>query len=260
MKYLSQLKSDYIVQYFHHWIEENNLYILTEYCFDNLRNILAIKPIVFERNENQAMNSIEYYISCEIFRQITEALNYLHSLKPEPLILRDLKPENILIGMSGIKRICKLSDIGLKKTEHISLFEKKNKLSEVNWIESENIETTNYRAPETYYSSCFDQKCDIWSLGMIALEIFDINDRMCNTDSFKFVKIEQLITRRMLNARSQLRISTEILLDEFEFDYLKLATFSIKYAEFENYIEIFTSKNLPYFIDILKGANSYSNS
>ena len=72
---------------------------------DNLRNMLKNKSKVFERNENQAMNSIEYYISCEIFRQITEALNYLHSLKPEPLIHRDLKPENILIGMSGNKSL-----------------------------------------------------------------------------------------------------------------------------------------------------------
>ena len=87
-----------------------------EYCFENLRNVLTIKPIVFERNENQAMNSIEYYISCEIFRQITEALNYLHSFKPEPLIHRDLKPENILIGMSGNKRICKLADFRLSKS------------------------------------------------------------------------------------------------------------------------------------------------
>ena len=99
------MSGDYVVQYIDHWFENNSLFIQMEYCFDNLRNVLTIKPKVFERNENQAMNSIEYYISCEIFRQITEALNYLHSLKPEPLIHRDLKPENILIGMSGNKRV-----------------------------------------------------------------------------------------------------------------------------------------------------------
>src|ERR1700712_3272782 len=110
-----KLKSDFVVNYYNSWIENNRLFIQMEYCFDNLRNILSIKPIVFERSENQAMNSIEYFISCEIFRQITEALNYLHSLKPEPLIHRDLKPENILIGMSDNKSICKLADFGLSK-------------------------------------------------------------------------------------------------------------------------------------------------
>ena len=135
-----------------------------EYCFDNLRNILTIKPIVFERNENQAMNSIEYFISCEIFRQITEALNYLHSLKPEPLIHRDLKPENILIGMSGNKYICKLADFGISK-----FFDGKTQ------YHTKYLGTNGYRAPEVN-SGMYDTKADIFSLGMIAVEIFDLGE------------------------------------------------------------------------------------
>ena len=100
---LPQMSDKYFFKYFNHIIESQFIFIQMEYCFDNLQNVLTIKPIVFERNENQAMNSIEYYISCEICRQITEALNCLHTLKPEPLIHTNLKPENILIGMSGKK-------------------------------------------------------------------------------------------------------------------------------------------------------------
>ena len=135
-----------------------------EYCFENLRTVLKNKPIVFERNANQAMNSIEYYVSCEIFRQITEALNYLHSLKPEPLIHRDLKPENILIGMSGNKRICKLADFGLSKfTEDHTQSHDPTKV----------MGTLGYSAPEVK-SINYDTKVDIYSLGMIALDIFNL--------------------------------------------------------------------------------------
>ena len=136
-----------------------------EYCSKNLRNILTIKPKVFKRNENQAMNSIEYYISCEIFRQITEALNYLHSLKPEPLIHRYLKPENILIGMSGNKRICKLANFGISKfidqncTQYLT----------------KSVGTHSYSAPEMK-SGIYDTKVDVYSLGMTALDIFNLTD------------------------------------------------------------------------------------
>ena len=163
MDILSQLSSDYVVQYITHWIENNNLFIQMEYCSENLGNILTIKPIVFERKENQAMNSIEYFISCEIFRQITEALNYLHSLKPEPLIHRDLKPENILIGISGNKRVCKLTDFGISKTTENNY--DYPIISEVDY---------RYRAPEINHTVGYYTKADIYSLGMVGIDVFDL--------------------------------------------------------------------------------------
>ena len=135
-----------------------------EYCFDNLRKVLTIKPIVFERNAKQAMNLIEYYISCEIFRQITEALNYLHSLKPEPLIHRDLKPQNILIGMSGNRRVCKLADFGISKF-----------IDDNTQYHTKCLGTQKYSAPELSDGVC-DTKVDLYSLGMIALDIFNLTD------------------------------------------------------------------------------------
>ena len=161
---LLQLSYNYVVQYFNHWIEKNYIFIRMEYCFENLRNVLTIKLIVFERNANQAMNSIEYFISCEIFRQITEALNYLHSLKPEPLIHRDLKPENILIGMSGNKRIFKLADFGTSKfTEEQTQYHTKC------------LVTQKYSAPELS-EGIYDTKVDVYSLGMCATDIFNLGD------------------------------------------------------------------------------------
>ena len=164
------MNGDYVVRYYKHWIENNYIFIQMEYCFENLRNVLTIKPIVFERNENQAMNSIEYYISCEIFRQITEALNYLHSLKPEPLIHRDLRPENILIAMSDNKRVCKLANFGLSK-----FIEEDQTPNHTKYSQNTQINHHSYRAPELE-TGIYDTKVDGYSLGMIALDIFDLSN------------------------------------------------------------------------------------
>ena len=135
-----------------------------DHCFENLRNVLTIKPKLFERSKNQAMNSIEYFISMKIFRQITEALNYLHSLKPEPLIHGNLKPENILIGMSCNKRICKLADFGLSKFIE-DYFEYHPTIGVMK----------RYRAAEIGSDNRYDTKFDVLRLGMIGIELFSFD-------------------------------------------------------------------------------------
>ncbi|CAG2176322.1 unnamed protein product [Oppiella nova] len=59
------------------------------------------------------MDCVEYFISCEIFKEILECVQYLHESKPQ-IIHRDLKPENILI-VKNVRngRFLKLCDFGL---------------------------------------------------------------------------------------------------------------------------------------------------
>ena len=66
-----------------------------ELCSDNLKNIIEEKQKCFEKHSKKAMNSIEFYISCQLFRELLECVQYIHGLKP-PIIHRDLKPANIL--------------------------------------------------------------------------------------------------------------------------------------------------------------------
>ncbi|CAG2181082.1 unnamed protein product, partial [Oppiella nova] len=82
-------------------------------CSDSLKNILQNKPQVFGRQPEEPMNSIEFYISCHIFKEILECVQYLHELNP-PVIHRDLKPDNILIS-SQLRngRFIKICDFGL---------------------------------------------------------------------------------------------------------------------------------------------------
>ncbi|CAG2178831.1 unnamed protein product [Oppiella nova] len=71
-----------------------------ELCSDDLKNILQMKPQFFGRQNGEPMDLYEYFISCELFREILECVQYLHELDPQ-IIHRDLKPENILIDRHG---------------------------------------------------------------------------------------------------------------------------------------------------------------
>ncbi|CAG2171090.1 unnamed protein product [Oppiella nova] len=83
------------------------------------------------------MDCVEYFISCEIFRQILESVQYLHELDPQ-IIHRDLKPENILIAKNVRNgRFIKLCDFGLA-VEH----------QKVSQSHTRNVGTFVYMAPE----------------------------------------------------------------------------------------------------------------
>ena len=245
---MAKLRTHYVVQYNDSWIENNTLFIQMEYCFENLKNVLAIKTLVFKRNDNQAMNSIEYFISCEIFRQITEALHYMHSLTPK-LLHRDLKPSNILIGMSGNKRICKIADFGLSKF-----------IEEYSASHTKNIGTHGYSAPEVLNGKRYDIKADIYSLGMIGLEIFDTSNnepkKGYTLGKIFTTKIHQkiddwdrFISDKLIIASRRYRVSSQEVLTQFR--KFRINKKSIRENEIEFYEKKFEENNSQYFLDII---------
>ncbi|CAG2173484.1 unnamed protein product, partial [Oppiella nova] len=137
---LRKVRSDYVVEYYNSWIEGNALYNQMEFCSQNLRNILEVKP------------------------QIVESVQYLHDWDPQ-IIHRDLKPENILIIENAKKgRFVKLCDFGLA-VEHRTASQRHTKY----------LGTPDYMAPEVSMPQTkYGTKADIYSLGIIAMELFDI--------------------------------------------------------------------------------------
>jgi len=84
--------------------------------------------------------------------QLCKALDYLHSLRPNPVIYRDMKPSNIILTAGGI---LKLIDFGIAREYKVG--------SDTDTVY---IGTRGYAAPEQYGTGQTSAASDIYSLGV----------------------------------------------------------------------------------------------
>lgn len=142
-----------------------DLIIQMEYCSgSNLSNYLRKAPI----------SNSEAYL---IFSQILEGLSYLHL---KGIIHRDLKPSNILISREGV---IKIGDFGLATLNQAmnELHESMKGLASIikgtrkgrKELQSKKIGTPLYSSPEQLTSANYNEKTDMFSLGIILFELLN---------------------------------------------------------------------------------------
>ena len=149
---LSKFKCDNIVKYYDSSKDDNNIYILMEFCDGNNLRSFINKHI----NKNLL---IEENILKSIIKQICIGIKEIHD---KQIIHRDLKPENIFIN-KNMK--IKIGDFGISK-----------QLDSYKTQITKNKALTNYYAsPEILNKRIYNQKSDIWSLGCIIYELFNLS-------------------------------------------------------------------------------------
>ena len=87
-----------------------------------------------------------------VMQKLAEALVYCHS---QGIVHRDLKPENLLYESEDEDANIKIADFGLAKL-----------VSEADMMATA-CGTPGYVAPEILSGTPYDEKCDMWSLGVI---------------------------------------------------------------------------------------------
>ncbi|CAG2106355.1 unnamed protein product [Medioppia subpectinata] len=171
-RFWPQIRTDFVVEFRSAWIEGHRLYIQTEFCDHNLKDIINDKNRLFSQPSDDdpsvvyVLALIDYFIAYELFEELTKSLNYLHTLDT-PIIHRNLKPENILImnnvtnnGQQFVK-ICNFGYAAFHSYSGQSHTRAKG--------------DKNYMAPEVVRSKHYDLKSDIFSLGLICSELFGVN-------------------------------------------------------------------------------------
>jgi serine/threonine protein kinase len=133
-----------------------------ELCDKTLQQLMNEINIDSNIKDNENLTQIGYYIASQLFIEILECVQYLHKNK---IIHRDLNPNNIMIKMNGENnRFIKICDFGLIA---IHKFAQQSHTQDRGHV--------RYAAPEVLDGRKYDTKADIYSLGRILQNLFDID-------------------------------------------------------------------------------------
>jgi len=165
---LSKFNHKNIVKYYDSLEVGDKFYILMEYCDSKNLDV-----IIKEHKENSQL--IEEKKIYNIIKQLCLGIKEIHDKK---IVHRDLKPENIFLNKNNE---IKIGDFGISK--ELNLYKKYAKTTK-------KIGTLYYVAPEILDEGIYNDKADIYSLGCIIYELFNLNVYFLNYYRQKVKKID----------------------------------------------------------------------
>jgi len=170
----------YIVQMEDYFFEHNTVYIVLEKAICNMEDV---RPFTSSKQASGAVECI---------------LGGLAFLKSHGIIHRDLKEANILVYPNNIFKICDFNLCGnVKDQDHV-------------------VQTVWWRSPEIYDKRSYDYGADMWSLGIIILNMFKKRFTLseCGSDQKKIRDALNKINVNVSRSRKMTELATQILVDK----------------------------------------------
>lgn len=158
---LSRLRSKYITKYHEAFVSNMSLWIVMEYCGGgSCSDLLKCHKRVSED------------VAGYIIRSAMLGLQYLHAQRK---VHRDIKSANILLTNSGE---VKLADFGVSGEMTMTQLKKHTFVGTPFWMAPEVIKRRN---------SGYDEKADIWSIGITAIELVTGTPPLSEYDPMKIL-------------------------------------------------------------------------
>ncbi|CAF2128905.1 unnamed protein product [Brassica napus] len=148
-------------------IRHPNLVLLlgacTEYgclVYEHLENG-SVEDLLLKRGNNSP--SLTWQLRFRIAAEIATSLNFLHQMKPEPVVHRDLKPANVLLDQHMVSKI---ADVGLARLVPPSVSD-----AVTQYRVTSAAGTLCYIDPEYQQTGMLGTKSDVYSFGITVLQL-----------------------------------------------------------------------------------------
>ncbi|CAF3826776.1 unnamed protein product [Rotaria sp. Silwood1] len=172
-----------IVNFLDCYLRPNELWIVMEYM-NGGQLTQIVEQTVLDEGQMAAVT-----------KECLEALQFLHS---KNIIHRDVKSDNVLVGFDGS---VKLTDFGFCA-----------QLASTESLRTTMVGTPYWMSPEVIKKLKYDRKVDIWSLGILVIEMIDGSPPYINEQPFRAMcKIAMQEEPPSISAESQARMSNDAM-------------------------------------------------
>ncbi|TYG51187.1 hypothetical protein ES288_D10G237100v1 [Gossypium darwinii] len=134
---------------------ESEISALLEIRHHNIVQMGSLKMVL---SNNEQAKELDWKRRLNIVKGLPNALSYMHHDRSQPIIHRDISSNNVLLDLDYEARV---SDFGTARIL---------KPDSSNWTSLAG--TYGYIAPELAYTMRVDEKCDVYSFGVLTREVF----------------------------------------------------------------------------------------